>query len=181
MRLGFWEVVMRGFSGLLVLVMASAAVWAQGNAHSEMTVLAGPPDSSGCPVGFSAERRSTTEVRYAKDGREIRGQGLELTFDSNKPKKILKANVTVRGVNGEARVMPAGSAGNDDVAEIFELIAGVGEDSLQHSSLWTQRVATVRWVDLTEVAYADGSVWHASKWKRCRIEPSKFLLVAGAK
>ena len=171
---------MRGVSGLLVLAMASTAVWAQGNAHSEMTVLAGSPDSSGCPVGFSAERRSTTEVRYAKDGRQSRGQGLELKFDSQQ-KKILKANVTVRGVNGEARVMPAGSAGSDDVAEIFELIPGTSEDSLKHSSLWTERVATVRWVDLTEIAYMDGSVWHASEGKRCRIEPSKFLLVAGAK
>jgi hypothetical protein len=173
---------MRGVSGLLVLVMASAGVLAQGNAHSEMTVLAGPPDSSGCPVGFSAERRSTTEVRYAKDGREIRGQGLELKFDSQtEPKKILKANVTVRGVTGVARVMPAGSASIDDVAEIFQLGAAVGEDSLRHSSIWTQRVATVRWVDLTEISYADGSVWHASQGERCRIEPSKFLLIAGAR
>lgn len=171
---------MRGVLGLLILAMASAGASAQGNAHSEMTVLAGPPDSSGCPVGFSAERRSTTEVRYAKDGKQIRGQGLELKFDSQ-PKKILKANVTVRGVTGSARVMPAGSASLDDVAEIFQLGAGTGEDGLRHSNIWTQRVATVRWVDLTEIAYADGSVWHASEGKRCRIEPSKFLLVAGAK
>lgn len=174
---------MRGVSGLLVLAMASAGVWAQGNAHSEMTVLAGPPDSSGCPVGFSAERRSTTEVRYAKDGRrEIRGQGLELKFDSRtEPKKILKANVTVRGVTGAARVIPAGRASVDDVAEIFQLGAATGEDRLRHSRIWTQRVSTVRWVDLTEISYADGSVWHASQGERCRIEPSKFLLVAGAK
>jgi hypothetical protein len=173
---------MRGVSGLLVLVMASAGVLAQGNAHSEMTVLAGPPDSSGCPVGFSAERRSTTEVRYAKDGREIRGQGLELKFDSQtEPKKILKANVTVHGVTGEARVIPAGSRDSDDVAELFQLEAGAGEESLRHSSIWTQRVSTVRWVDLTEVAYVDGSVWLASASGRCRIEPNGFLLIAGAR
>jgi hypothetical protein len=173
---------MRGVSGLLVLAMASGMVWAQGNAHNEITVLVGPPDSAGCPVGFSAERRSTTEVRYAKDGKQLRGQGLELKFDSQtEPKKILKANVTVRGVTGAARVMPAGDASNDDVAEIFQLGVAAGEDSLRHSSIWTQRVATVRWVDLTEVSYADGSVWHASQGARCRVEPNGFLLVAGAK
>ena len=173
---------MRGVSGLLALAMASGVVWAQGNAHSEMTVLAGSPDSAGCPVGFSAERRATTEVRYAKDGKQIRGQGLELKFDSQAdPKKILKANVTVRGVTGAARVMPAGSASSDDVSEIFQLGVAAGEDSLRHSSIWTQRVATVRWVDLTEVSYADGSVWHASQGTRCRVEPNGFLLVAGAK
>jgi hypothetical protein len=182
MRLGLQEVIMRGVSGLLVLVIASAGVWAQGNAGGSMIVLAGAPDSAGCPVGFSAERRSTTEVRYAKDGKQLRGQGLELKFDSpTEPKKILKANVTVRGVTGAARVMPTGSDSADDVAEIFQLGVAAGEDSLRHSSIWTQRVATVRWVDLTEVSYADGSAWHASQGVRCRVEPSKFLLVAGAK
>jgi hypothetical protein len=171
---------MRGVSGLLVLAMASGVVWAQANDHSEIRVLVGPPSSAGCPVGFSAERRSTTEVRYAKDGKQLRGQGLDLKFDSQS-KKIVKANVTVRGVDGTARVMPAGSATSDDVAEIFQLGTSVGEDSLRHSSVWTERVATVRWVDLTEVSYADGSVWHASQGVRCRVEPSKFLLVAGAK
>jgi hypothetical protein len=173
---------MRGGSGLLVLVMASAGVWAQGNAHSEATVLTGPPSSAGCPVGFSAERRSAGAVRYAKDGRESRGQGLELKFDPlTDPKKIVKANVTVHGVNGAARVIPAGENSNDDVAEIFQLGAGAGEESLRHSSIWTQQVSTVRWVDLTEVAYADGSVWLASASGRCRVEPSAFLLVAGAR
>ena len=179
---GVTGVIMRGVSGLLVLVMASAGVWAQGNAHNEITALVGPPSTAGCPVGFSAERRSITEVRYAKDGRQLRGQGLELKFDSRtEPKKILKANVTVRGVTGEARVMPAGSGSTDDVAEIFQLGVAAGEDSLRHSSIWTERVATVRWVDLTEVSYTDGSEWHASQGQRCRVEPNGFLLVAGAK
>ena len=173
---------MRGVSGLLVLVMASAGVWAQGNAHSEATVLTGPPSSAGCPVGFSAERRSAGAVRYAKDGSERRGQGLELKFDPlADPKKIMKANITVHGVSVAARVIPACENGNDDLAEIFQLGTGAGEDSLRQSSIWTQRMGTVRWVDLTEIAYADGSVWHASAGERCRVEPSAFLLVAGAR
>ena len=173
---------MRGVSGLLVLVMASVGVWAQGNAHIGPTVFMAAPVSTGCPVGFSAERRSTTEVRYAKDGKQLRGQGLELQFDSRtNPKMILKANVTVHGVDGTARVIPAGSSDSEDVSELFQLEAGAGEKSLRHSSIWTQRVSTVRWVDLTEVAYADGSVWLASASGRCRVEPNGFLLVAGAK
>jgi hypothetical protein len=176
------EVIMRGVSGLLVLVMASVGAGAQGNAHSEATVLAGAPSSVGCPVEFYAERRSATEIRYAKDGKQTRGQGLELKFAPGAdPKKILKANVTVHGVSGAARVMPAGENSSDDVVEIFQLGAGAGEDSLRQSSLWTQRMGTVRWVDLTEIAYADGSVWRASEGARCRVEPNGFLLVAGAR
>jgi hypothetical protein len=173
---------MRGVSGLLVLVMASAGVWAQGNAHIGPTVFMGAPISIGCPVGFSAERRSSTEVRYAKDGKQLRGQGLELQFDPrSNPKKILKVNVTVHGVDGTARVIPAGENSSDDVTELFQVEAGAGEGSLRRSNIWTQRVSTVRWVDLTEVAYADGSVWLASASGRCRVEPSAFLLVDGAK
>lgn len=173
---------MRGGSGLLVLVMASAGAWAQANPHIGPTVFMAAPISTGCPVGFSAERRSAGAVRYAKDGSERRGQGLELKFDPlADPKKIVKVNVTVHGVNGTARVMAAGENSGDDVAEIFQLEAGAGEGSLRRSSIWTQQVSTVRWVDLTEVAYADGSVWLASASGRCRVEPSAFLLVAGAK
>jgi hypothetical protein len=173
---------MRGVSGLLVLAMASTAALAQANAHIGPTVFMGAPISTGCPVGFTAERRSTTEVRYAKDGKQLHGQGLELQFDPrSNPKKILKVNVTVHGVDGAARVIPAGSSDSEDVAELFQLEAGAGEGSLRHSNLWTQRVSTIRWVDLTQVAYSDGSVWLASASGRCRVEPSGFLLVAGAK
>ena len=173
---------MRGDSGLLILVMASVGALAQANGHIGPTVFMGPPVSTGCPVGFSAERQAAGVVRYAKgDQTQTHGQGLELKFDSrNDTRKIVKVNITVHGLDGSARVIPASEKSSDDLAELFELTAA-GDNSLRHSNIWTQRMSTIRWVDLTEVAYADGSVWLASASGRCRIEPSGFLLVAGAK
>ena len=173
---------MRGVSGLLALAMASGVVWAQANDHIGPTVFMGAPVSTGCPMGFSVERQAAGAVRYAKgEQAQTHGQGLELKFNpQNDPRKIVKVNITVHGIDGSARVIPAGEKSGDDVAELFELTA-VGDDSLRHSNVWTKRMNVIRWVDLTEVAYADGSVWLASASGRCRVEPSAFLLVAGAK
>ena len=173
---------MRGGSGLLILMMASVGVLAQANAPIKPTVFTGVPVSTGCPVGFSAEGQAAGVVRYAKgEQAQTHGQGLELRFDPiNDPRKIVKVNITVHGVDGSARVIPVGGKSSDDVAELFELTAA-GDNSLRHSNVWTQRMSVIQWVDLTEVAYADGSVWLASASGRCRIEPSGFLLVAGAK
>jgi hypothetical protein len=182
MQLGLREVIMRGVSGLLVLAMASGVVWAQGNAQIGPTTFMAAPVSTGCPVGFSAERQAARAVRYAKgEPVQTHGQGLELKFDpQNDPRKIVKVNITVHGIDGSARVIPAGEKSSDSVAELFELTAA-GDNSLRHSNVWTRGINVIQWVDLTEVAYADGSVWLASASGRCRVEPNGFLLVAGAR
>jgi hypothetical protein len=170
---------MRYGSGFLVLVFASASVWAQGNFRFTTTVAPLRLGNWGCPVGLSAKRQSSLEVRYAEGAREkSRGQGLELKIDArDASKKVVKASVTVHGVSGAARVMPVGESSRDDVAEIFQL----GGGALFRSDIWTKRVGTIRWVDLTDIEYSDGSVWRTSQWARCRVEPDKFLLVAGAR
>jgi hypothetical protein len=77
--------------------------------------------------------------------------------------------------------MPAGSSSRDDVVEIFQLGRGTGAASLIRSDIWMHRMSTVRWVELTEMEYADGSVWREADGSRCRATPDLFLLVAGAR
>ncbi len=121
-------------------------------------------------------------MRYAKDARAKRsGQGLQLTFHPQDAPKIMKVNVTVYGLSGEARVMPAGSGSKADITEIFQLRPEAGAVDLLQSEIWMQKMSTVRWVDLTEIEYADGSVWRASESSRCRAAPDMFVLVAGAR
>jgi hypothetical protein len=121
-------------------------------------------------------------VRYAKDARLKRsGQGLQLTFNRKHAPKIMKVNVTVHGLSGEARVVPAGSGSRDEITQIFQLRPEAGAVGLLQSEIWMQEMNTVRWVDLTQIEYVDGSVWRASEGSRCRATPDMFVLVAGTR
>jgi hypothetical protein len=169
-------------SGFLVLVLASSSVWAQGNARSMTTVLTATPASEACPVSFFAKRQSNVGVSFAKGAREEGHRSwLELTFDRLDAGKIVKVNVTVHGHSGGARAVPAGTNSNDDVVEIFQLGRETGAASLLRLEIWLNRVNTVSWIELTELEYADGSVWRASKGSRCSAAPDGFVLVAGAR
>ena len=80
---------MRHGSRLLVLILASTSVWAQGN-YRFTGVVPVRPANWGCPVGLSAKRQSALEVRYAGGAREKRrGQGLELKFDPRDASKTI--------------------------------------------------------------------------------------------
>ena len=61
--------------------------------------------------------------------------------------------------------------GTGDATEHFILVKA------SSSKVSTARLTAVRWVDLVSVAYVDGSTWHRTAEKACRIQPSFFLLV----
>ena len=67
----------------------------------------------------------------------------------------LVAATTPAGAQQPAAVNPTASSVKEDqllrqLGQVAVQAGQAGEDSLRHSSIWTQRVATVRWVDLTE-------------------------------
>jgi hypothetical protein len=174
---------MRNASLLMVLLLASVRIPAQESAGNAPRVFIAhfqtPLMLNSCPVNFAAQRQSSTEVRYANQGQEkSHGQGVQLTFTQRVTPEIVKVQVTVHGTSDKARVIPAGASIDEDLTEIFQFERQPGTASLLHSSLWTRSMGSIRWVDLTEIEYADGYVWHKSKASQCRATPNGFLLVA---
>jgi len=166
---------MRYGTAILVLAFMGSHALAQENTRA-IVALSGPFAYRGCPVGFSAQRQSAMELRYAADGQPMKhGQGVKVTLVSSSEKKIVKASLVVHGVSNKRRVLPLSGDGREDLAEIFEL--ALGSDHRLRSEVWTDKVSIVQWVDLTEVQYADGTVWQATHSMRCRVAPSNFQLV----
>jgi hypothetical protein len=77
--------------------------------------------------------------------------------------------------------MPAGDTANKNTMETFELHSDASVKRLLSSEISLKKMSAVNWVDLTEIEYADGSVWHASSNSKCRAVPNNLLLVTDAR
>lgn len=173
---------MRVISLPMILLLASTSMLAQANAGTAPTVLTAPPTSQACPVTFYAKRTGGLVVRYAKDGhQEPDGQGLQLTFSRQDAPKIEKTVVTVHGLSAQGGVLPVHTNTNEDISETFILERHAGATSLDTSEIWTHKIGPARWVELTQIDYADGSVWQQSKESKCITEPDLFLLVTASR
>lgn len=175
---------MRSASISLMMLLSSVGLSAQTGTGSTAAILTPGPASVACPIGFSVRRRAASEVLFAKDAAQIpHNQGLQLKFDHMDASNIVQADITVHGMSGNVRKMPAsaGPASADmdtHTTEIFELRSKVQAASLFQSEIWMTKLNAVSWVELTEIKYADGSVWHASAGSQCRAVPNGYLLVA---
>jgi hypothetical protein len=106
------------------------------------------------------------------------GQGLDVTF--GKPQaQIVSADITVHGYPPMAHVIPATPSVPNEVTETFHLIASA-DKPLLHSSIWTQSMIMVNWVELTRLVYADGTTWQPSAPRECGAAPSLYVLVDSA-
>ena len=175
---------MRRIFVLPILFLAYATVQAQRPELSQTVVLKPPASSQACPIDGIASRKTNGEVEVTGGngaGANAFGVHLVLTPGVNMkaPEKIASASVTVHALSAKQRLLPAGSGAEPDVQKDFHLTSSARDASSISADLWLERRATVQWVDVTEVRYADRSSWHAGAGASCRIVPQGLVLVAG--
>lgn len=176
--MGAGRFIMRCSSVVLAMLLASAGLPAQTNYRIPPVQFMSSPAAGDCPVGFSVERRSAANVIETNGGKERRpGQGLEIKLGQKGTDGIVSAEVAVYGHSAKLRMLPV-----KDDADASERFRIRGEAAgLLVREIWMHRVGTVSWVDLNEIEYANGFVWHASAGSRCRAVPNNFLLVEGGR
>jgi hypothetical protein len=104
-------------------------------------------------------------------------QGLGVTIADAKI-RIVAADIVVHGYTAGSRIIPASSP-SEEITENFHLNATEGL-SLVESPIRTTQIATVDWLELTRIEYADGTIWQASRASQCSASPSLFVLVNAA-
>jgi hypothetical protein len=167
------------YSATILFMLLSSGLTAQTSAGGSSAVLTVPPASEACPINFSASRKAVGSVMLAKGAAAPhQGQGLQFNFVGSDESKVVKAEITVHGISGQTRVLPASSATEQDSTETFTLRSENGQ-VLLHSSVWLNRLNGVSWTELTNIEFANGTVWHASSTSRCSAIPSRTLLIAG--
>jgi hypothetical protein len=178
---------MRDLSLLMVFVLAGASTSAQENPVQPSQRVVTRAVSEGCPVNFGAQVNARAIVHSVQDAKEKDAQLLELRFErlrasgseatGAEARTILRASVTVHGVDQGARVLPVRNARDEDRTQVFELERRTEPAGLVDRDVWVHKML-VKWAEVTELRFADGSVWRASKDSYCRATPSLFRLVA---
>ena len=129
-----------------------------------------------CPVGFRAEVDPRLTMRAVKKGKtDVDPTLLRLEFQPVEAKKtIVAASVTAHGVAPHGELMRVGQTTDENRTQGFELTRAEGQMALSGTEIEVTAVPFVRWVELNQITYKDGSVWHAAEGKPCRAVLSRF-------
>lgn len=141
-----------------------------------MALLASP-SSNGCPVGFEAKHTPGGEVVRVSPSEKPHGTGYSLTFAPNGSRGIVLAKVTLHGLAGH-QVVPAGNQSGTDATEDFTVKPSAETKHRFGTVVYAEKLTGVRWVELNELTYADGTAWHASQTSTCRVAPNGYMLVS---
>jgi hypothetical protein len=172
--------VVAGCASLMLLFALPGASAGQTKAAGAVVLEAS--HAEGCPVGFSARHANQGATVKVSPQEKSRRQGYELNFVPDGQHGIAEARVTLHGLSG-ARVIPAGETApaGSEASETFHLSPASGGNHLFRSTVYTEKLTGVLWVELNELTYADGTTWHESERGSCRITPNGFLLVNGGR
>jgi hypothetical protein len=146
-------------------------------------ILRSIPTGTDCPIGFRADRQSTSQILSASDARKNGSAlGLHLTLDHRTAPAIESIEVTVYGVSPQVRALPANlltpkSSDDNIVSKTFELKRSASSDTLTDADVWMHQVGALRWADLIAVHYTNGTSWHTADHESCRAVPSNVILV----
>lgn len=142
-------------------------------------ILKGGPEQSSCPVQFSAHRYGlTATLRETQNGPvSAYTQSLRLTFAGGSTSAIDHMTVRVYGTTAAPHVMPVGTAQASDVVSApMQLTSKDGRfDAVQ--DITTSTVPLVTRIEITEIAYRDGTTWVEPSRNTCTAAPSLFVLV----
>ena len=162
----------------LILTLATvAAGGSMAAAQQQATVTVVPGftvgmPGSGCPVGFSAEVSARAVARSVDEEKKYgSAPAVELSFVPKGERQVVKASVTVHGLPVGGRVMEVSGKDGGVASERFELVEakGLGEREVR-----VTRLGVVRWAEVTEMTYADGTVWRPAKEEVCRARPPLY-------
>ena len=138
------------------------------------------PITIGCPVLFGAQVDGRAVARSADDAHQNPDAPLlRLTFSPERT--ILGVNVVIHGSQSSGLLMPAaGQFGQakGDTTQNFELKRLSGQQTIADAEVRVTQLRLVRWAELTEVRFADGSAWHPTSDAQCRAVPSLFHLAS---
>lgn len=142
-----------------------------------------------CPVSLRVRQAANAFSREV-DGAVPPGAGdrviknvaqkLHVSAAGPRAKRIVAANVTVRGYSNKSRFLPVLSTGNDfDAFRTFNV--RFSEDATEGSTadFAVPGLTAVGAIDLNEVTYSDGSTWKIAGKRTCRTPIDGLMLVSG--
>lgn len=167
---------MRNAFLLSVLALSALAVHAQANGvgtPAPIKMAFTGNGSQNCPVVASAQRwASSGMVLTGKSSRAPDRATLYLHFSPFGENKIVAAKIVLHGTTAAPRAELAGGTNPGDLSESRDL-----SGDLHDTSVALETIVNVRWINVAELRFADGTTWHESGQAYCHITPNGFRLV----
>jgi hypothetical protein len=176
-----WEVIMRNALLLLLLLSTGVTLSAQQSLVGHPSSIFVQTSGTGCPVNFDAQLNSQPQRHFIQEQKTFSDSPLlDLTFGHRKWVKIIGASITVHGVSGSnsAQYFLVSRETSQDKTQTFKVDRPSKSVGLARVQVLVTKMTFVRWAEITELRYADGSIWHPSALAQCHARPSGFHLVS---
>jgi hypothetical protein len=130
-----------------------------------------------CPAGFSVQIDGRAVAHSASDLKRPVGAVLNFQFAPDRSAKLLAASITVHGtpVTDRYQKIEQQAVNDDATRQHLTLLAPQGEALI--SSGVSVNFPMVSSVELNELRYDDGYVWHSTASAVCSVTPSKLRLI----
>ena len=148
------------------------------------------PRSDACPIGLTATQDSnqsllrTLRGQTPTPGADLPAQALRIAIHNKRLPRIVAVDLDVHGTSPGARIIakdalhsPAAFHTEDTVKHVH-LDSSVASDQSVLEDATVAGLTSVASIEVTELRYADGSVWHASPYAQCETPPDSFMLIA---
>jgi hypothetical protein len=160
---------------------------------STISAFAAPgnsPRSEACPIGLTATQDSnqsllrTLRGQTPPPGTDLPAQALRIAIHNKRLPRIVAVDLDVHGTSPGARVIakdalhsPAAFHTEDTVKHVH-LDSSVASDQRVLEDATVAGLTSVASIEVTELRYADGSVWHSSPYAQCETPPDNIMLIA---
>ena len=136
------------------------------------------PQLDACPIGLTAQQDSNQALLAARAHPDAPAQLLRLTIQNKRLPRIVEAEINIHGTSPKSRVV-----GNDphpeDTVKHVTLKSSVRGDQSVIETVTAEDLTSVASIEVKELRYADGTVWHVSTAAQCIANPDGVMLVAG--
>jgi hypothetical protein len=133
------------------------------------------PRLDACPIGLSAQQDSNQALLATRANPAVPAQLLRLTIQNKRLPRIVQAEIEIHGTSASGRVV-----GNDphpeDTVKHVTLKSSVRGDQSVIESVTAEDLTSVAFIEVMELRYADGTVWHVSSAAQCMTNPDGFML-----
>lgn len=158
-----------------------STVWTTRTASQEEVLkLAANVLANSCPISLHARHAPGGEV-IETNGKRIQDavQRLHLIIGDPNSRRIVAANVTVRGFSNKARYMPTMSTeDSSDAAKTLDVRFPSGAGNESSTDVAVPGLNAVTSIDLNSVSYSDGSTWKLAAGSSCRSWVDGLMLVS---
>jgi secreted PhoX family phosphatase len=146
----------------------------------QQTVAQASPMIDTCPISLHARQAGGGDMLKV-NGVPVNSvaQRLHLIVTNPDSRRVVAANVTVRGFANKARIVQTMSGSDSsDAAKTMDVRFSAGSDKEASADLRVPGLTAVSEIDLNSVTFSDGSTWRLAAGGSCRSWIDGLMLVS---